>query len=94
MDKEIQLISDKPLDKYEQFLYEAMVKLQAFDVSGVAVIAITEGDIACVSTYHNMGIVEKQKAVSCIQHDVTVTIVKQMLDEYFEPKGDDTNGCF
>ena len=79
------VLSDRPLEKHEQFLAEAMESLDGSPVFGVALVALME-DGTAFTGYHGVmaGLAGKQLAAAQIQADVTDAIVRANIADYLE----------
>lgn len=81
------LVSDKPLEGYEQFLTGALDELRKHRVLGLAMVAFLEpeenGD-DILTGYYRLNLRGKQKAAMQIQADVTDGIVRANVQRYLE----------
>ena len=75
------ILSDKPLESYEEFLGEAIQDLNGLPVRSVCVVALLE-DKSAVVGYHNMDLADQQLAAAQIQADITDAIVRANIADY------------
>lgn len=77
------ILSDKPLESYEEFLGEAIRDLNGLPVRSIAVVALLE-DKSAVVGYHNMDLFDQQLAAAQIQADITDAIVRANIAGYLQ----------
>ncbi|MCI5929317.1 MAG: hypothetical protein MRZ73_12430 [Pseudoflavonifractor capillosus] len=81
------LVSDKPLEGYEQFLTGALDELRKHRVLGLAMVAFLEPEESgddILTGYYGLNLRGKQEAAMQIQADVTDGIVRANVQRYLE----------
>lgn len=75
------VLSDKPLEGYEQFIAEALEELDGRPVLGIALVALME-DGSAITGYHGLDVLGKQVAAAQVQADITDAIVRANIADY------------
>lgn len=86
------LLSDKPLEGYEQFLGEAIKELDGMPVAGVALVVLMQ-DNSALCGYHDLDLAGKQLAAAQIQSDITDAIVRANIADYIACMDEENDEC-
>ena len=76
------IVSDKPLEEYENFFADMLNKLDGVKVQSICV--VVRADDCTYSAHYNADLEDLQVAVGTLQADITHTLVRNNLRQYLD----------
>lgn len=67
-------------EPYTKFMTDTLNRLEGYNVTGLAVVVLTEGDV--LTGYWNMSLNDKQTAKTHIEYDCIDEFIKNNADRY------------
>ena len=82
------LVSDAPPEGHMAFLADSINRLSSYKVRGIALVALmdmaAEEDIAAMTAYYNMDLMDKALAKAQIEGDIIDGVIRANLRDYLE----------
>ncbi len=85
------IVSDRPPEEYEEFIYEEVSMLSEYDIRSVALVAVLE-DNRIICGYHNMSVLDKEIVASTVRDDAMLEVVRANLKRLLDQMEEEDDG--